>query len=122
MNRNSIIAALLMIFGVAVLGFFTPWWVPPFWIVFVSFIMKLDIKNALLLCALCYGLVWTGMARYMSEQDASDIISKTGVLLGGLSHQMIFVVIAIISFITGGLAGWFGNRLGAFIRTKNTQA
>ena len=110
-----------MIVGVVALSFFTPWWVPPFWVVFVAFIMKLDIKNALLLGALCYGLIWSGMARYMSEQDASDIISKTGVLLGGLSHQMMFVVVTIISLITGALAGWFGSVLGKIIRGSNNE-
>jgi len=115
MNKNIIIAALLIILGVMALSLFTPWWVPPFWVVLVALFMKLDIKNGVILGGLCYGLVLVVMARYMDGQDATDLITKTGTLLGGLSHQMMFVVILIISLITGALAGWLGSTLGKIV-------
>jgi hypothetical protein len=115
MNKNIIIAALLIILGVVPLSLFTPWWVPPFWVVLIAFVMRLDIKSGLLLGGLSYCLVWIVMAGYLSGLDATELISKTGTLLGGISHQMMFVIILIISLITGALAGWLGSALGKVV-------
>ena len=115
MKKNIIIAALLIILGVIALSLFTPWWVPPFWVVLIAVVTRLNIKSGLLIGGLCYGLVWVVMARYMSGHDATDLITKTGTLLGGLSRQMMFVIILVISLITGALAGWLGSALGKVV-------
>ena len=115
------IAALLIIFGVAALSFITPWWVPPFWVVLIASMMKLDIKTSLVIGGACYVLVGCTMAWYMSTQDAADIITKTGTLMGGISNLMMLVVIGIISLVTGSLAGWLGSVMGSYFRMNNRQ-
>src|SRR4030095_2192964 len=115
MKTRTIISFLIMVAGVVCLGFFTPWWVAAIWIVLVAGVGKLSISQSMLTGGFAIGLAWVAMARYFSLHDDADIISKTGALLGGLSHQLMMVITLVIAFITGVLSGWLGGALGSMI-------
>ena len=111
MVKKTLLSFVLMVTGIAVLGYFAPWWVPVLWIIVVAFLLKLNIRNGVITGGLSFALVWLVMARYMDVRDEAGIIEKTGTLMGGLTHQQVFIVVLVISLITGSLAGWFGSAL-----------
>ncbi|MEP6795026.1 MAG: hypothetical protein ABJB16_11915 [Saprospiraceae bacterium] len=122
MKTKTIISFLIMIIGVTGLGFIAPWWAGTVWVVLIAAIMRTNKKQGMFTGAFAFGLVWVAMARYMSIQDGVDIISKTGTLLGGLSHQLMMVVTLVIAFITGILSGWLGSALGqTFLPVKREK-
>ena len=121
MKKNIITAFAFMLAGSAVLGLTAPWWTPAFWIMGIAFWFKLDTKRASLTGGLSFAIVWTVMAVMMSVQDTSNIISKTGILLGGISLPLMFVIIIVISFITGVLSAWLGSSLRFYLITKQHE-
>ena len=90
MQKKTLLSFVLMVTGIAVLGYFAPWWVPVLWIIVVAFLLKLNIRNGVITGALSFALVWLVMARYMDVRDEAGIIDKTGTLMGGLTHQQVF--------------------------------
>lgn len=120
MKTKPIFLFLLVVAGVTGLGFIAPWWAGALWVVVVTAIMKINKRQDIFMAAIAFALVWIAMARYMSMHDEGDIITKTGVLLGGLSHQLMMVATLVIAFITGLLSAWFGSALGkTFFSQKN---
>ena len=71
---------------------------------------------AIIFCLI--GVVYLGMALWMSNQDEAEIIQKTGMLLGGLSPVMMIVVTTLIGCITGLLSGWLGSVIGSIVSKK----
>ena len=118
MTKRTIISFLLMVAGVVGLGFIAPWWSGAVWVAVVATVARLNERKGILAGAFAIGIVWVGMAGYMSLQDDADIISKTGALLGGLSHQQMVMVTFLIGMITGIFSGWLGSALGHFIHPK----
>ena len=118
MKNKMLFAFLLMITGVAVTGFYAPWWTAAIWVVLIATIMRVDKKQGMFAGAFGFGLVWLGMAWYMGTKDDADIISKTGILLGGLSPLLMLLVTFVIAFITGLLSGWLGSVFGSVVRPK----
>jgi len=116
MKNKMIIPFFLMITGVLLLGYFAPWWAAAMWVVLVSALLKLPTRKGILLGGVSIGIVWLGMSLWMSSQDDTDIIGKTGTLLGGLSAGMMMVVTVFMAIVTGVLSGWFGSRLGDWNR------
>jgi hypothetical protein len=121
MKTKAIIAFLIMTAGVLGLGFFAPWWASAIWVVCVAALAKLNQKQATLVGGFSIVIVWIVMARYLSLNDDAEIISKTGTLLGGISHQLMFVVTLVIALITGVLSGWLGSVLGQLFFSRNTN-
>ena len=121
MKGKTIIAFLIMAAGVLGLGFIAPWWTAALWVVCVSALTRLNQKQATLAGGFAVVIVWVLMARYLSMQDDADIITKTGTLLGGISHQLMMVVTLVIALITGVLSGWLGSVLGQVIMSRNTK-
>jgi len=121
MKGKTIIAFLIMIAGVLGLGFVAPWWAAALWVVVVSALTKLNQKQAILVGGFAIVIVWLVMARYLSLNDDAEIISKTGELLGGISHQLMIVVTMVIALITGVLSGWLGSVLGQLFFSRNTK-
>ena len=115
MKTKAIIAFLIMAAGVLGLGFFAPWWAAAVWVVCVSALTRLNEKQATVAGGFAIALVWVVVARYLSLQDDAEIITKTGTLLGGVSHQLMFGVTLVIALITGILSGWLGSALGQLI-------
>lgn len=118
MKKKSVISFLVMTAGIAGLGFIAPWWAGAICIVIIAGFSRLNVRDSILTGAFALGLVWVVMARYMSLHDEADIISKTGSLLGGLSHQSMMTATLLIALITGGLSGWFGSVLGNIFRKE----
>ena len=118
MKTRTIISFVIMVAGVLGLGFFTPWWVAPLWIVLVTGASKLNSNQSTFLGGFALAMVWLVIARYFSLQDSAGIISKTGTLLGGLSHQLMMVITLVIAFITGSLSGWLGGAFGSLVLKK----
>ena len=121
MTRKTFISLLVMIAGTLAMGFLTPWWTSSVWILIVAAVGRLNEREGMTAGALAIGIVWLGMARYMSFHDDADIISKTGTLLGGLSHSAMMGITLLIGFITGLLSGWLGSSLGKVFFHKNLQ-
>jgi|SRR5688572_7741378 len=120
MKNKTVLTFLIMFAGAGLLGFLTPWWVIPFWIVMVAVFMMPDIKRAILCGSLSFVLAYTTMAIYMVTSDNHEIIKKTGLLLGGLSSSLMILSVVIISLITGTLSGWLGGAISlAFYRNRN---
>ena len=124
MTKKTWIAFLLMAAGIFGLGLIAPWWAPVPWIVIIAGLSNMSKKQGLLLGGFSFAIVWLLIARYMSQQDHEGIISKTGVLLGGLSHQLMILLTMLIAFITGMFSGWFGSALGSLFprKTKTEKA
>lgn len=115
MKKNKVAAFAVMVAGITLLGFLTPWWTPAIWIMGIAFWFKLSVKGASLTGGLSFAIVWTVMAMLMSVRDHANIISKTGLILGGISFPFMFMIIIVISFITGVLSGWLGSALHSTI-------
>jgi hypothetical protein len=122
MTKKTILVFLLMIAGTVGLNLVAPWWAPVPWIVIIVALSNLNPKEGSFLGGFSIAIVWLLMARYMSQQDHEGIISKTGVLLGGLSHQWMVTLTLLIAFITGALSGWFGSALGNLFPRKTKTA
>lgn len=122
MKTRTIISFVIMVAGVLGLGFFTPWWVSPLWIVLVAGASKLSLNQSALLGGFAIAMVWLVMARYFSLQDDAGIITKTGTLLGGLSHRLMMVITLVIAFITGLLSGWLGGSISNLSLKKTNDA
>ena len=121
MKAKTIKAFLIMSAGVLGLGFIVPWWAGALWVVCVSALTRLNEKQAILAGGLAIMLIWVLMARYQSLQDDAEIISKTGTLLGGLSHQLMMVATLVIALITGVFSGWLGSVLGQLFISRITK-
>ncbi len=118
MKKNNLLAAILMVIGIAALGFLTSWWFSAIWVVFIVALFKLSAKQGMLFGGLSFSIVWTGVAIYMISIDATAILAKTGALLGGLSPAIMVVIVLIISSITGILSGWLGSRIGGHLELR----
>ena len=110
-----------MVVGITGLGFFTPWWVAAVWVMMIAGLMRLTRNQGMFTGMIALAIVWILMARFMSLHDTGEIISKTGLLLGGLSHQLMFIVTLVIAMITGFLSGWLGSTLGFVILPKRSE-
>ena len=121
MTQNWNIAFVLMLAGVAGLGFIAPWWSAAIWVILMVILFKLNTNQSISAGGLAIGLVWVVMARYMSQHDDAGIISKTGQLMGGLSHQMMILLTLLIAVITGVLSGWFGSALTKVVLRKKKE-
>lgn len=121
MKKNSVAAFAFMVAGIAFIGFFAPWWTPALWIMGIAFLFKLSAKTGSLSGGISFATVWTVMAMIMSIQDKANIISKTGILLGGISLPIMFLIIIVISFITGALSGWLGSALHIYLLPKHHE-
>ena len=121
MKKNTIAAFILMIIGTTILGFLTPWWTPAFWIMGIAFWFNSSATAASLTGGLAFAIVWTIMAMLMTVHDDANIISKTGILLGGISLPFMFMIIIVISFITGALAGWLGSAMYSSLIAKHHE-
>lgn len=121
MKIKTFQALLLMIAGIFILGLFTSWWLPPFWVILIAMMMKLDIKTGILTGGISFALVWVATGVYMDARDNADIISKTGMLMIGYSHWMMLFVLLVLSVITGALSGWFGSAIGIYVHQKQVE-
>lgn len=114
MKKQTFFALLMMIAGIFLLSYFTLWWLPVLWVILVAYVMKLDIKAGMTTGGSSFAFVWVAMALYMSAQDSTDIIAKTGTLLGGLSQGLMLLVVLMLSLITGILSGWLGSAIAMY--------
>jgi len=121
MKIKSTLSFLLMVAGITGLSFFAPWWISAVWVILIAGIMRLNRNQGMFTGMFAIALVWIIMARFMSLHDSGEIISKTGTLLGGLSHQLMFIVTLVIAMITGFLSGWLGSALGFLVRPERSE-
>src|SRR5688572_28331575 len=121
MKLRTFRSMLLMIAGIFILGYFTSWWLPGIWVVVIAYVMKLSIMQGIITGGISFALVWLAMAFWMIGQDTAGIISKTGVLLGGLSLPLMMVVVLILALITGSLAGCLGSAIQIYANQRNTN-
>jgi hypothetical protein len=113
MKENAIIAIFLMIAGIVILNYFFPWWTPVIWICCIAWIMRLPVKKGILCGGISFAVVWMAMSRYLDVLSATDIMDKTGALLGGVSSVVLMIITGLLAFITGCLSGWLGSALGS---------
>lgn len=118
MKNNSAVAFLVMLIGSFLSGYYGPWWAPAVFLIIATAIMRLNAKKAVIIGACSLGLSFLGMSVWMSTLDQSDLIDKTGALLGGLSPVVMIAVTTIIGFVTGLLSGWLGSALGGVLKKE----
>lgn len=116
--KNTAIAIILCLAGSLLSGIYGPWWAPAVFILLLCALMDLTMKQSILTGSISLGVVYLGMALWMSSQDKSEIIEKTGMLLGGLSPAMMIILTSLIGFITGLLSGWLGSVIGSIVSKK----
>ncbi len=112
------LAFILMMIGAIISGYFGPWWAPAGFVVLLSLLMHLPIRQAMLIGFLSLLLVYGMISLLMLGKDASGLIGKTGALLGGLSAPLMVIVTAITGGVTGLVSGWLGSSLGKVMPTK----
>jgi hypothetical protein len=112
MNAKTFSIYFAMLAGVILSGYFGPWWAPAVFVVLLSGLMQMTAKKAIMAGGISIGFVYLVMSIWMRSMDKSDIIGKTGMLMGGLSPGAMLVVTTLIGMITGVLAGWVGSVLG----------
>jgi hypothetical protein len=118
MKNKTTIAIFLCLPGSLLAGLYGPWWAPAVFILLLCALMGLAVKQSILAGSISLGLVYLGMALWMSSHDKAEIIEKTGMLLGGLSPVMMIVVTVLIGSITGLLSGWLGSVIGNVVSKK----
>ncbi len=116
MNKKLISSLIIMLTGSFLAGWFGPWWAMSVYIILVVALLKLPVKPSLLLGALSIGIVFLGMALFTYSNDEAEIISKTGMLLGGLSPIGMLGFTTFIGILTGVCSAWLGSALGSFIK------
>lgn len=119
MKDKSAIAFIVMLIGSFLSGYYGPWWAPAVFFVIATAIMRLNAKRAMFIGACALGLTFLGMAVWMNTLDQSNLIEKTGGLLGGLSAGAMIAVTTIIGVVTGLLSGWLGSALGSVLKKEN---
>lgn len=115
-KQSLIIIFILMLVGSILSGFFGPWWAPSLMIILISALMKLTVRQGLLLGSLSLGLTFIVMTIFAQSTDDTGIISKIGSLLGGISVFGMVFISTLIGIITGLLSGWLGSALGDFLK------
>ena len=118
MKNKTAIAILLCLIGSLLAGLYGPWWAPAVFILLMCALMSLTVKQSVLTGSVSLGVVYLGMALWMSNKDKAAIMEKTGLLLGGLSPLMIIVMTTLIGIITGLLSGWLGSVIGNILFKK----
>mgnify|MGYP003461421302 FL=1 len=118
MKNKTPIAIIFCLVGSLLAGIYGPWWAPAVFIILLCALMGLTVKQSILTGSISLGVVYLGMALWMSNQDEAEIIQKTGMLLGGLSPVMMIVVTTLIGCITGLLSGWLGSVIGSTVSKK----
>jgi hypothetical protein len=103
--------------GVA--GWFGPWWAPAAFLAAWTILMRTPRRTAVIEGGLILAAVFGAVAGWMFLRDESDLLGKTGALLGGLPAWALLLVTIVIGWITGLLAGWLGSALGVVIMEKN---
>lgn len=118
MKNRTGLAIILSLIGSLLAGLYGPWWAPAVFILLMCALMSLTVKHSILVGGVSLGVVYLGMALWMSRLDNAAIIEKTGLLLGGLSPVMMIIVTTMIGFITGLLSGWLGSAVGSVVSKK----
>jgi hypothetical protein len=116
MNKQIIIAFVLLCTAIALSGWYGPWYAPAIVVVIICALLSLRTAQAAWLGLLSCAFVYTLVSLIMLNRDDAGIIGKTGNLLGGLSPFMVILMTAIIGSVTGLFAGWMGSALGQFVR------
>lgn len=118
MKSRLITAFIVLCVGIALSGWFGPWYAPAVFVLVCCAILVLRTGQAIWLGLTSGLLVYVVMALIMLNRDDGEIIRKTGNLLGGLSPIMMVLVTALIGGATGIVAAWMGSALGQYIRNS----
>ena len=118
MKTRLVTAFIVLCIGIALSGWFGPWYAPAVFVLVCCAIVVLRTGQAIWLSLAASVLVYIVMALIMLSHDDAEIIRKTGNLLGGLSPIMMILVTALIGGATGIFAAWMGSALGNYIRNS----
>lgn len=117
--KNNLYVRLIVIVACLVLcGYFGPWWGPAGAMVILAGLMGLTVRQGILYGGILMGLIYMTIAVWQWSKDASGLLEKTGLMLGGLSPLMLIVVTTLIGAITGLLAGWLGSVLAKVVTSR----
>lgn len=118
MKTSLITAFIVLCLGMALTGWFGPWYAPAVFVLVCCAILVLRTGQAIWLGLAAGVFVYVAMSLIMLNQDDAEIIRKTGNLLGGLSPIMMVLVTALVGGATAMLAAWMGTALGQYIRNS----
>jgi hypothetical protein len=116
---TPIVRVILALVACGVAGWFGPWWAPAACLAAWAILMRMPRRAAVIEGGLVLATVFGALAGWMLLRDESDLLGKTGGLLGGLPAWAMWIVTLVIGWITGLLAGWLGSALGEVIVEKN---
>ena len=115
-KTNNLIALLIMLTGSALSGIYGPWYAPSIFIFLASALLALPSKKGLSIGGVSLGLVYFLISLYQFTQDETNLLSKIGVVMGGLSPIALIVLSTVIGMITGMLSGWVGSSLAESLK------
>lgn len=107
MKKRQIIIFLIVLVISWLCLLYLPWW----WTIVVGFTTVLCLQNdrkasAFLLCGLAGALAWLGLSLLTDYQNNFLLSSKMAVLFHLPSSKLLWLIEAILGFISAGLGGW----------------
>jgi hypothetical protein len=117
-KKKNIIALIVIACGIAIISMLLPWWTSVIWIIVICIIMNTSLRAGWWISGIGLAIVWLVASLYFKTQDQTDLIGRTGTLLGGISGSLLVVVTIILGFISGALAGWFGSVCALLLNEK----
>lgn len=119
--KNKNIIFLTISSGIALISLVFPWWTSIIWIILISVLLNVSLRAGWWISGIAMALVWLVAAAYFKTQDQTDLIGKTGKLLGGISDSILLIVTVLTGFITGALSGWLGAACAYVLKTPKDQ-
>jgi len=107
MKRREFILFIIVLLGTGLCLLYLPWW----WTIVVSFVAVLCLQNnqkysAFLLCGLAGALAWFGLSAWADFQNNFLLSSKMAELFHLPSSKLLWLIEAVLGFVSAGLGGW----------------
>lgn len=109
---------LVLLTGCGVAAWLGPWWTPAIVLVAGYAFLQRPVRHAVIQGGLILALAYALAAGWMWSQDSTNLLGKTGTLLGGIPPVAMLVFTIVLGWITGLLSGWLGSALGKTLREK----
>ena len=110
-----------MTLGIPIISMLLPWWASIIWIIGICIWLHISMRFAWWISGMSLAVVWFLASIFFKSHDQTDLIGKTGALLGGVSGFLLVVITTVIGFITGALSGWFGSACATIIHKSNQR-
>ena len=110
---RALTAGLAIIALTFLTGSWLPWWTLALLAAVICFLLGIRPGIGFLTGFIAGLLLWSGMALWIDQANASLLSQQIGQLFNGLSTVGILLITGIFGALTGGLGGWTGSSLRA---------